>query len=515
MDSFQAWSVQPGLPRPLDQTLSALLTRRGSLGRLRRLSPPISLGPGPADFSSNDYLLLSTSPDVQQAFLARLRHDFPRLGSGGSRLLDRNSSLAESVEQRIAIFHGAEAVLLFTSAFDANVGLLACAPQPGNIVLYDELIHASVHGGLRFSRAGKRLAFQDQSVVAGPPAAFNAKDTHPDYRVGSGPPSLDEALHALVARDGGVRAGSTNVFICVEGIYSMDGDHLHAHNGYVIVDEAHSVGVLGPLGRGLVAESNIALQKRVWARVLGFGKALGCAGGVALGSEVVRDYLFSYARTLIYTTAMGHLKFGGAGCGVRLCGKRPGGGEKEAAGGSGESCISAVSGDPSSAGGRQKLHTVGEDVPKSPIIPVSERSSRLWIEDQVKSDESPHRDCPPLKNTERNFGKVILFSIFSILNKTPSSTNDNNNDSNSNINSNRNTSNNNNNQMSGRGLSSRIATSAAEDRVFAAGDAVAEAKEARALARAEEAVWRAVYRHNVERVALVALERNLGGWGAN
>ncbi|KUI58466.1 Putative 8-amino-7-oxononanoate synthase [Cytospora mali] len=379
----------PDSPRPLDRTLSALLTRRGSLGRLRRLSPPISLGPGPADFSSNDYLSLSTSPDVQQAFLARLRHDFPRLGSGGSRLLDGNSSLAESVEQRIAMFHGAEAALLFTSAFDANVGLLACAPQPGDVVLYDELIHASVHDGLRFSRAGKRLAFQHQSVVAGPPAAFNAKYTHPDYRVGSGPPSLDEALHALVARDGGVRAGSTNVFICVEGIYSMDGDvlslpklittmdkHLPAHNGYVIVDEAHSVGVLGPLGRGLVAESDIALQKRVWARVLGFGKALGCAGGVVLCSEVVRDYLVNYARTLIYTTAMSHpnlvaldVVYDCVASGQAEERRRRLAGLVNLA----YQLLLAIS--RAQADDRSYIH-VGEDVPRSPIIPVLTRRAR-------------------------------------------------------------------------------------------------------------------------------------------
>lgn len=374
-------------PSPLDRKLSALLARRGSLGRLRRLSPPESLGLGAADFSSNDYLSLSSSPDVQQAFLARLRHSSLRLGSGGSRLLDGNSSLAESVEKRIASFHDAEAALLFTSAFDANVGLLSCAPQPDDVVLHDELIHASVHDGLRFSRAGKRIAFQHQSVVCGPPAASNAEGIHPE--AGSGPPSLDEALRALVAGDGDVGAGRRNVFICVEGIYSMDGDvlslpkliatmdkHLPAHNGYVIVDEAHSVGVLGPLGRGIVAESAPALQQRVWARVLGFGKAMGCVGGVVLCSEVVRDYLVNYARTLIYTTAMSHLNLVALDVVYDCVASGQAENRRERLAGLvklAHQQLLAIS--RAQARDRSYIH-VGEYVPRSPIIPVLTRRAR-------------------------------------------------------------------------------------------------------------------------------------------
>lgn len=376
---------------PLDRTLSALLARRGSLGRLRRLSPPIpiSLGPEHADFSSNDYLSLSSSPDIRRAFLARLHHDFPRLGSGGSRLLDGNSSLAESVENRIASFHGSEAALLFTSAFDANVGLLASVPQPGDVILYDELIHASVHDGLRFSRAGRRVAFQHQSAVAGPPAASNAKEVHLDSRTVLSSPSLEEALRALVAGDRGVGEGRTNVFICVEGIYSMDGDvlslpklvatmdkYLPAHNGYIIVDEAHSVGVLGPLGRGIVADSPLSLQKRVWARVLGFGKAMGCAGGMVLCSEVVRDYLVNYARTLIYTTAMSHLNLVALDV-VYDCLVDGQAEEKRRRLASlvkfAHQLLLAIS--RAQAADRNHI-LVGEDMPMSPIIPVLTRRAR-------------------------------------------------------------------------------------------------------------------------------------------
>ncbi|KAK7736981.1 hypothetical protein SLS53_006736 [Cytospora paraplurivora] len=381
-------------PSPLDRTLGSLLARRASLSRLRHLSSPTpSAGVEAADFSSNDYLSLSSSPDLQKAFLSRLGQNFPRLGSGGSRLLDGNSSLAESVEKTIAKFHGAEAALLFTSAFDANVGLLSCAPQPGDVVLYDELIHASIHDGLRFSRAGKRVAFRHDSVVSKPPAASNTEASAEEcsLRADAGPPSLDVALGALVAGDDGarVREGRMNVFICVEGIYSMDGDvlslprliatmdkHLPAHNGYIIVDEAHSVGVLGPLGRGLVAESSPALQKRVWARVLGFGKAMGCAGGAVLCSGVVRNYLINYARTLIYTTAMSYPSLVALDV-VYDC----------VAGGQAEERRRRLTGlvklahdvllaiSRARVGDRRYIH-VTEDVARSPIIPVLTRRAR-------------------------------------------------------------------------------------------------------------------------------------------
>lgn len=310
----------PGKRSPLETTLGGILERRASLGRLRGLSPPNA--PDAVDFSSNDYLSLSSSSEIHRAFVGRLRQDRGRLGSGGSRLLDGNSSLAERLERKIARFHGAEAALLFTSAFDANVGLLACVPQPGDIILYDELIHASVHDGMRLSRAGKTVPFSHASVVAKPAAAsLDTGMSDPDGgAAGSGSASLDATLRTLTAGDGGARVkqGRTSVFICVEGIYSMDGDvlslatlvatldrHLPARNCYVIVDEAHSVGVVGPRGRGVVADAGPELQARVWARVLGFGKAMGCTGGAVLCSDVARRYLINYARTLIYTTAMG------------------------------------------------------------------------------------------------------------------------------------------------------------------------------------------------------------------
>ncbi|KXX79353.1 putative 8-amino-7-oxononanoate synthase [Madurella mycetomatis] len=285
----------------LDTTLATLLSRRRDRNLLRQLTLPTA--PAAIDFSSNNYLSLSTNPAIRASFLARLQHQDQdqdqqqaRLGATGSRLLDGNSALAEALEARIAHFHRSAAGLLFNSAYEANVGLLACVPQPGDAVVYDELVHASVHDGMRLSRVGaerrKRFAHND---VAG----------------------LRQVLEGLLGpNETPYESGEGNVFVVVEGVYSMDGDVaplrevvdcveecLPRGNGYVIVDEAHSVGIIGERGRGLVCE--LGLEGKVWARVLGFGKAMGCAGGIVLCSEIARLYLINYARTLIYTTAMG------------------------------------------------------------------------------------------------------------------------------------------------------------------------------------------------------------------
>ncbi len=268
----------------LNDVLAGLLARRQTRNQLRRLT---LAPPNAADFSSNSYLSLSSQPDVQRAFLDRLQAAASPslLGSGGSRLLDGNSTLAEDLERTIARFHHAPAGLLFNSAMDANVGLFGCVPQPGDVVVYDELVHASVHDGMRLSRAGRKLSFGHSRV-------WGADD-------GS---SLEGVLRALLTGPEGtlVASGKRNVFVVVEGVYSMDGDVaplvdvvdcvercLPGKNGYVVVDEAHSTGVFGDRGRGLVCE--LGLEGRVWARVLGFGKAMGCSGGELLFSVELRQ----------------------------------------------------------------------------------------------------------------------------------------------------------------------------------------------------------------------------------
>jgi len=250
---------------PLAEKMRTHLTKRKANSLLRSLTtaPLTSI-----DFSSNDFLSLSTSSLFKAAYLQELSSspNF-RLGSGGSRLLDGNSPYYESLEKEIADFHGAEAALLFNSGFDANSAFFACVPQDGDIVVYDEAIHASVREGMKLSRTSTRLPFKHNAVS-----------------------SLKKILEALCQRDDDIKEGKCSVFIAIESLYSMDGDLapirqivdvvesvLKEGNGYVVVDEAHSNGIYGSQGRGIV--SNLGLEGRVFARLHTFGKGLGCNGG--------------------------------------------------------------------------------------------------------------------------------------------------------------------------------------------------------------------------------------------
>lgn len=251
---------------PLVNALSRTLARREAKSARRRLTV---LPKETIDFSSNDFLSLGTSSAFKDRYLAHLNNapeSFP-FASGGSRLLDGNSHYAEELEQFVADFHQAPTALLFNSGFDANVGVLSSIPQPGDLILYDELIHASAHEGMRLSRAGKRIMFPHSSAAG-----------------------MRDVLKAQINDDSGVRDGTKNVFVVLESIYSMDGDVapikefidvvdelLPRQNGYFMVDEAHSTGVFGPRGAGVVQE--LGLQDRMFIRVHTFGKALASHGG--------------------------------------------------------------------------------------------------------------------------------------------------------------------------------------------------------------------------------------------
>jgi 8-amino-7-oxononanoate synthase len=263
---------------PLESSLRALLDRRRANSTLRTLT----VNPQQIDFSSNDFLSLSKSPHLRSEFLKELSTSSLPLGSGGSRLLDGNSTYAEDLENEIARFHGAEAGLLFNSGFDANAGFFACVPQPGDVIVYDELIHASVHDGMRLSRASKHVPF-----------AHNCVD------------SLRSVLKVCLQQSASLRNGKSHVIVALEAVYSMDGDlaplraivetleeELPPGRGYVVVDEAHSTGVIGPDGRGLVCE--LGLEKRVFARLHTFGKALACNGGECSVSSQFLDVYLSF-----------------------------------------------------------------------------------------------------------------------------------------------------------------------------------------------------------------------------
>lgn len=238
------------------------------------------------DFISNDYLGFSKKGHLQNKFFELFGHDDFLTGSTGSRLISGHTAFKDETEDFIAKAHQAEAALVFNSGYDANVGLLSSVPQRYDLILSDELIHASVHDGIRLSFA-THYKFRHNDV------------TH-----------LEELLnrHANAFE---------SVYVVVESIYSMDGDEaplkeiialLERHDkAFLIVDEAHAIGVLGKEGKGLCNE--LGIEEKCFARVYTYGKAMGCHGAAVVGSKLLKDYLINYARSFIYTTALPDASF--------------------------------------------------------------------------------------------------------------------------------------------------------------------------------------------------------------
>ena len=242
--------------------------------RLRSLIPRAGV-----DFSSNDYLGLASSGLLEDAARSALDRGVP-MGSGGSRLLRGNDPEHTALEDEAATLFGCESVLFFSSGFAANAALLSTLPQRGDLILYDALIHASAHEGMRLSRA-ESAAFPHNNVDA-----------------------LSDALSSW--RTNGA---SGTAWIAVESLYSMDGDRAplddlmslaDRYGAMLLVDEAHATGVFGPYGRGLAAHLD-GRSNVITLRTL--GKALGCEGALLCGPTVMREFLVNRARGFIFSTA--------------------------------------------------------------------------------------------------------------------------------------------------------------------------------------------------------------------
>ncbi|WP_214229281.1 8-amino-7-oxononanoate synthase [Pedobacter sp. B4-66] len=256
-----------------EQFISERLLNRTEKGSFRNLSTKIF----PVDFCSNDYLGFARSSELKLATDELLLH-IPqyRNGSAGSRLLSGNHSFTEETEAFIADFHHAESGLIFNSGYDANVGLISSLAQRSDTIISDELIHASLIDGARLTHAN-RYSFKHN----------NLEDLEAKLKVSKG-----------------------NIYVVVESVYSMDGDIAalyeintlcEKYEANLIVDEAHALGIFGNSGRGLVQEAG--LENKVFARIVTFGKALGCHGAIVLGSRTLRNYLINFARSFIYSTA--------------------------------------------------------------------------------------------------------------------------------------------------------------------------------------------------------------------
>lgn len=253
---------------------TADLAALGEKARLRSLAPRRGI-----DFASNDYLALSSSPRLAAAVQEAIARGVP-LGSGGSRLLRGNDPEHVLLEEEAARFFGTESALFFSAGYAANVALLSTLPQRGDLIVHDELVHASMHEGLRLTRA----------------TAVSA--AHNDAQ------SFDDA-----AREWRAKGNTGRIWLAFETLYSMDGDMApvaemariaERHDAIMVIDEAHATGVFGPDGRGLAA----SLDGRPDTIVLRTcGKAMGCEGALVLGPKVVRDFLVNRGRPFIFSTA--------------------------------------------------------------------------------------------------------------------------------------------------------------------------------------------------------------------
>ncbi|OBT67638.1 hypothetical protein VE03_03827 [Pseudogymnoascus sp. 23342-1-I1] len=278
------------LPRAFKKGLQAAIERRRQEGYVFSLATPVDPSKT-IDFGTNDTLSLVSSGALRAEFLAELERnpDFS-IGACGSRVLE-DSEYNIELERFLCRTHGAEDGLFFGSGYDANVAIFGTIPQPGDAIVYDELVHASIWDGMKASRASITKPF-----------------AHNDPR------SLGQVLEHLQEQSPEIRSGDHTVFVSVESVYSMDGDICPAHeivavtkkalphgNFILIMDEAHSNGLVGPNGAGLVSEWG--LEKEFGIRLHTCGKALGTTGAIVLCDPLVKKMLVNYARMFIFTKA--------------------------------------------------------------------------------------------------------------------------------------------------------------------------------------------------------------------
>lgn len=266
----------------LDDDARAELARLEAAGRLRvpRVvdgvhGPRVTVdGVSVLNFASNDYL--SLAGDRRLARAAAVALDEAGSGAGASRLIVGNHRRHVALESAVADWLRVTGVRLFTSGYAANVGVITALAGPGDVVISDELNHASIIDGCRLSRA---------EIVVVP---------HRDLR----------AVEAALVAHAGKRR-----FVISETLFSMDGDVADVraladlarrHDAALILDEAHALGVWGPEGRGIAAEHGVVPDVLVGTG----GKALGGAGAFAATTRAVAELLWNRARSLVFSTGV-------------------------------------------------------------------------------------------------------------------------------------------------------------------------------------------------------------------
>ena len=229
------------------------------------------------NLASNNYLGLTTHPKLREAALEATRRY--GVGSGAVRTISGTMSLHMQLEERIARFKNVEACVVFQSGFAANAGTVAAVLTPEDHIVSDELNHASIIDGCRLSRA-KIHVFPHKDAAA-----------------------ADQKLAALDGQPG-------RKLLITDGVFSMDGDigplpglveAAEKHGAIMMVDDAHSSGVLGRNGRGTI--DHFGLHGRVHIQVGTLSKAIGVLGGYVCGSRALIEFLYHRARPFLFSTS--------------------------------------------------------------------------------------------------------------------------------------------------------------------------------------------------------------------
>lgn len=291
-----------GVPaEPALATELAALEEAGLRRHLRALAGPpdaevVVDGRRLLHFASNNYLGLASDPRLRAAATAAVERW--GCGTGASRLITGHTELHAEVERRLAAWKGSEAALLFPSGYQANVGTIAALVGRGDHVYSDALNHASIVDGCRLSRA---------TVHVYP---------HAD---------VDALARQLATTPRGGRR-----LIVTDSVFSMDGDRTplpalvaaaEAYHSWLMVDEAHAAGVLGPSGAGLAEACGVA--DRITVHMGTLGKALGSAGAYVAGSRELIDLLVNRARTFVYTTGLVPAAVAAAGAALDVVAAEP------------------------------------------------------------------------------------------------------------------------------------------------------------------------------------------------
>jgi glycine C-acetyltransferase len=256
--------------------------RAGTYQRLRILESESAAesrfdGKDVINLASNNYLGLTTHPKLREAALEATRRY--GVGSGAVRTISGTMSLHMQLEERIARFKNVEACVVFQSGFAANAGTVAAVLTPEDHIISDELNHASIIDGCRLSRA-KIHVFPHKDVAA-----------------------AERKLAELDGQPG-------RKLLITDGVFSMDGDigplpglveAAERHGAIMMVDDAHSSGVLGRNGRGTI--DHFGLHGRVHIQVGTLSKAIGVLGGYVCGSRSLIEFLYHRARPFLFSTS--------------------------------------------------------------------------------------------------------------------------------------------------------------------------------------------------------------------